>query len=78
MERHILATPIGGIELWTENGRLSALNLTGATPSGKPLDGPLVKELERYFAGEPVKFDGFRSISRAAQTLRGSSTTQPG
>jgi len=58
MDRHILATPIGGIELRMENGRLSALNLTGATPTEAPLDGPLVKELERYFAGEPVRFDG--------------------
>lgn len=58
MERHTLATPIGGIEIGLENGRLSALNLTGATPTEGPLDNPVVKELERYFAGEPVRFDG--------------------
>ena len=56
MQRHVLGTPVGGIELWIDDGRLRALNLTRRTATSDPVDGPIVAQLERYFAGEPVRF----------------------
>ncbi len=59
MERQILATSLGGVELWTEGGRLKALNLTNRKPSaGAPKD-PIAREVQRYFRGEA---DSLRDI----------------
>ena len=57
MERQVIATPIGGVELWTENGRLRALNLTRARPTPTREADPIVAQLKLYFAGERVRFD---------------------
>lgn len=57
MARCVLATPIGGVEVWTEHGRLKALNLTRAKPTATRDRDPIVRELRRYFAGEPVRFE---------------------
>ncbi len=57
MERTVLETPIGGVEVWTEGGRLKALNLTRAKPTAPRAGGPIMRELERYFAGEAVRFE---------------------
>lgn len=60
MERRVLSTPVGGVELWTEDGRLRGLNLTRAGPTQGSGASPLVRELEKYFAGNPVSFDDVR------------------
>lgn len=57
MDRLVIPTPIGGIELRTEGGRLRELNLTGARATrGRPGD-PIVAAIDRYFAGERDRFD---------------------
>lgn len=57
MERRVLGTPIGGIEVLTENGRLKALNLTTARPTRGNRSDQITHELSRYFSGEPVRFE---------------------
>lgn len=56
MERRIIETPIGGVEIRTEGGRLMALNLTRAKPTPPKRGDRIADELERYFRGEPVTF----------------------
>lgn len=56
MERRIIATPIGGVEIVTEGERLKALSLTGAKPTPSRKEDHIARELERYFRGEPVNF----------------------
>jgi len=56
MERRVLTSPIGGIEIWTEDGMLKALNFVRARPTKAPRDDPIARELKRYFRGEPVDF----------------------
>lgn len=57
MERQVIGTPIGGVEVRSEGGRLKALNLTRARPTAARADNPIIRELKRYFAGEPVRFE---------------------
>lgn len=57
MERRVISTPIGGVELRTEGERLVALNLTRARPTQGEARDPLVRKLEQYFRGEPVSFE---------------------
>ena len=59
MEKQVLATPLGGVELWTDGGRLKALHLTRTRPAtGSPKD-PIGREVQRYFRGES---DSLRDI----------------
>jgi methylated-DNA-[protein]-cysteine S-methyltransferase len=51
MERHVLDTPIGGVEIHTEGGRLKGLHLTNARPTGTSRD-PIVRELRAFFRGD--------------------------
>ena len=51
MERHVLETPIGGVEIVTEAGRLKRLHLTNARPTRASRD-PIVRELGAFFRGE--------------------------
>ncbi|HEY7587527.1 MAG TPA: methylated-DNA--[protein]-cysteine S-methyltransferase [Thermoplasmata archaeon] len=51
MERQILATPIGGVEIVTEGGRLRELSFTDAKPTARVPKGPIAKELLRFFQG---------------------------
>ncbi len=72
MERQTLATPLGGVELWTEGGRLRALHLIRG--AGKPhLSGgdPIAHEVQRYFRGEtealkdvPIDLTGSTAFER--------------
>ncbi len=57
MERRVLAAPIGGVEIWTEGGRLKALNLTKMRPTASGAKDRIADELQRYFRGEPVSFE---------------------
>lgn len=66
MDRRVIATPIGGIEIRTDQGRLVSLNLTRARPTKAGKGGPLVEELERYFRGEPVTFEDITVDLRGA------------
>lgn len=59
MERQIIATPLGGVELWTEGGRLKALNLTNKTRAAGVPEDPIAREVQRYFRGEA---DSLRDI----------------
>jgi methylated-DNA-[protein]-cysteine S-methyltransferase len=59
MERQILATPLGGVELWTEGGRLKALNLTNKTRAAGVSEDPIAREVQQYFRGEA---DSLRDI----------------
>ncbi len=71
MDRQILATPLGGVELWTEGGRLRALHLTGGSPPHRPVDDPIALEVVRYFRGEsdaledvPIDLTGSTAFER--------------
>ncbi len=71
MEKQVLVTPLGGVELWTEGGRLKALHLTRRWPAtGTPRDA-IGREVQRYFRGEadslraiPVDLDGSTEFER--------------
>lgn len=80
MERQVLATPLGGVEVLTENGRLKAVNLTRARPTRRSGSGRIARELDRYFSGEPVRFEDLeldlsdstefeRSVYRATRAI---------
>ncbi len=58
MERQVLSTPIGGVEIVTERGRLSSLTLTGRKPTPGSPKGPIARELERFFRGETRDLSG--------------------
>ncbi len=51
MERHVIETPLGGVEIVIHEGRLQALQLTNARPTKMTRD-PIVRELGAYFRGE--------------------------
>lgn len=51
MERHVLHTPIGGVEIVTNEGRLKILHLTNARPTSRTRD-PIARELAAFFRGE--------------------------
>jgi len=51
MERHVIGTPIGGVEIVTDGGRLRLLHLTNARPTPATRD-PIVRELRAFFRGE--------------------------
>ncbi len=57
MDRRVIETPLGGVEVFTEDGRLKALNLTRARPTPAADRDPIVREIQRYFAGEPLRFE---------------------
>ena len=59
MKRRVLATPIGGVEVRTRDGKLVGLSMTRARPTPGTAEEPLVAKLERYFHGDPVSFDEF-------------------
>ncbi|HII41156.1 MAG TPA: methylated-DNA--[protein]-cysteine S-methyltransferase [Thermoplasmata archaeon] len=50
MERRVLSTPLGRVELVTEAGRLRELSFTRAKPTRHAPD-PISKELQEYFHG---------------------------
>lgn len=52
MERQVLETPIGGVEVITDGGRLKALNFTNARPTAFTARDPIVEELRAFFRGE--------------------------
>lgn len=49
--RHVIKTPIGGVEVVTEAGRLQSVRFTDARPT-KPTGDPIVRELRAFFRGE--------------------------
>lgn len=51
MERHVIRTPIGGVEIVTDAGRLESVRLTDARPT-RPTGDPIVGELRAFFRGE--------------------------
>lgn len=57
MERHVLATPLGSVELLTDRGRLKELNFADARPTPAPKGDPILAALRRYFRGERVGFE---------------------
>ncbi len=71
MEKQTPATPLGGVELWTDGGRLKALHLTTKKPgTGSPKDA-IAREVQRYFRGDaealqnvPVDLDGSTEFER--------------
>ena len=56
MERRVIATPLGGVEIWTEGDRVKGLHLTNKRPTRGAVESPVGRELARYFRGEPVSF----------------------
>jgi methylated-DNA-[protein]-cysteine S-methyltransferase len=54
MEKQVIATPLGGIEIWTERGRLKELHLTNRWPRTDAPKDPIAWEIQRYFHREPV------------------------
>ena len=72
MQRQVIATRLGGVEVWIEDGRIRGLNLTKARKTSAQEDDPIVREIRRYFSGEAVGFenlpldlDGCTSFERA-------------
>ncbi len=51
MERHVIRTPIGGVEIVTHDGLLQAVRFTDARPT-KPTRDPIVRELRAFFRRE--------------------------
>lgn len=51
MEHHVIGTPVGGVEIVTDGGRLKTLRLTNARPTGPTRDA-IVGELRAFFRGE--------------------------
>ncbi len=70
MERHVIRTPLGGVEVVTHDGMLQALRFTDARPT-KPTHDPIVRELRAFFRGErkdlrgiPVDLDWATAFER--------------
>lgn len=57
-ERQIITSPVGSVEITMRRGKLAALNLTRARPTASRPRNRVVDELELYFRGEPVTFEG--------------------
>ncbi len=51
MARHVIATPIGHVEIVIEGGRLMALRFTDARPTASTRD-PIVRDVRAFFRGE--------------------------
>ncbi len=51
MERHVIGTPIGGVEIVVDAGRLQAVRFTDARPT-RPTRDPIVREIRAFFRGE--------------------------
>ncbi len=51
MERHVIRTPIGGVEIVTDRGLLQVVRFTEDRPT-KPTRDPIVRELQAFFRGE--------------------------
>ncbi len=51
MVRHVIKTPIGGVEIVIERGLLQAVRLTDARPTARTRD-PIVREVQAFFRGE--------------------------
>ncbi len=51
MRRHVIQTPLGGVEIVTHEGRLQALHLTEAR-STKVTRDPIVREVRAFFRRE--------------------------
>lgn len=51
MDRHVIQTPIGRVEIVTHAGRLQAARFTNARRT-KPTRDPIVGELRAFFRGE--------------------------
>ncbi len=51
MERHVIRTPVGGVEIVVDQGRLQALRFTDARPT-RPTRDPIVREVRAFFRGE--------------------------
>lgn len=51
MERHVIQTPVGGVEIVIQEGVLQVLRLTDARPT-KPTRDPIVREVRAFFRGE--------------------------
>ncbi len=49
--RHVIKTPVGGVEIVTDAGRLQAVRFTDARAT-KPTHDPIVRELRAFFRGE--------------------------
>lgn len=70
MERHVLETPIGGVEVVTHEGRLQTLHLTNARPTPRTGDA-IVSEIRAFFRRErtdlrdiPVDLSGATDFER--------------
>jgi len=57
MERHVIGTDLGRIEIRTEGGRLREVNFTTARTTDESTGDPIVDALRRYFRGEPTRFE---------------------
>lgn len=71
MERHVIATPVGGVEIATEGGRLKEVSLTDKAPTKTSRD-PLVRAMRAFFRGErkdlsdlPVDLSGATEFERS-------------
>jgi methylated-DNA-[protein]-cysteine S-methyltransferase len=51
VERHVITTPIGGVEIVLDQGRVQAIALTSARPT-RPTRDPIVRELQGFFQGD--------------------------
>jgi methylated-DNA-[protein]-cysteine S-methyltransferase len=51
MQRHVIQTPIGGVEIVIHHGLLQAVRFTEARPT-KPAPDAIVSELRAFFRGE--------------------------
>lgn len=58
MERRVLPSPFGGVEIVTEGGKLREVNFTSAKPTMRHARDPIGRELERYFRGERTNLAG--------------------
>jgi len=56
LDRRVIETPIGSVEIRTAEGQLTALTLTHAKPTPPRRGDRIADELQRYFRGEPVTF----------------------
>ncbi len=51
MDRQVIATGIGSVEILTEAGRLRAVSFTRAKPTRTRAPDPIVREIQEYFRG---------------------------
>lgn len=58
MEEQVLSTPLGGVRIETEGGKLVELNLTDRRGGRRAPKGAIAKELDRFFRGEVQDLNG--------------------